>query len=371
MISKELTHMKKAHAVPVGYAVFRTVKSILQPILILAAVFFALVSLFTPMEGSNSPIIHRCISAGALLLIGAMILANKLVSKNRPAFQTFTPKVDVEIQPGAMLVMLLLTVVILAPLYVAVITSLKTAPEANAVDFTWYVSQGVTFENYTTLFEYGDITGIYMSRAFLNSLLLAIFPPLISLLISAASAFMFCQGRFRGKQGLYDSLLYTMVLPGFVTMASSIVFWDMLNLMGTPVPMFAGCIFGSAGTVMYLREYMTSMAQSVFESAEMDGAGRFRQYFSMVLPICRPALTGQFILAFIGGFNEYMNALIYIHDPQWYTVQIALAFLQTGNLDTTILASGAVVVMVPMIAIYLMFQKYIINGVQMSSGVKG
>ncbi len=371
MISKELTHTKKVRAVPVSYAVFRTVKSVLQPLLILVAVFFALVSLFTPMEGSNSPFIHRCISAGALALVGLMILIDKCLSKNRPEFKMYIPKVEVEFQPGSLLVMLLLTVIILAPLYVATITSLKTAPEANAVEFTWYVTQGVTFENYTTLFEYGDITGIYMSRAFFNSLLFAIFPPLLSLLISTASAFMFSQGRFRGKQKLYDSLLYTMVLPGFVTMASSIVFWDMLNLMGTPVPMFAGCFFGSAGTVMYLREYMSSMAEGLFESAELDGAGRFRQYFSIVLPVVRPALTGQFILGFIGGFNEYMNALIYIHDPQWYTVQIALAFLQTGNLDTTILASGAVVVMVPMIAVYLIFQKYIIDGVQMSSGVKG
>ncbi len=356
---------------PMGYAAFRTVKSLLQPVLILVAVFCALVSLFEPMEGSDSRVIMRLISGAALLLIGSMILTDKLLSKNRSEFQTYTPWIEKEFQPGSLLVMLLLSVIIIAPLYVAVITSLKNDHEANAVDFTWWIQEGVTFENYSTLFEYGDITGIYMSRAFLNSLLLAIFPPLISLLISTASAFMFCQGRFSGKQKLYDSLLYTMVLPGFVTMASSILFWDMMGLMGTPVPMFAGCFFGSAGTVMYLREYMTSMAQSIFESAELDGAGRFKQYTSMVLPICRPALTGQFILAFIGGFNEYMNALIYIHDPQWYTVQIALAFLQTGNLDTTILASGAVVVMVPMIAIYLMFQKYIINGVQMSSGVKG
>ncbi len=371
MISNTVISKKKPRVIPWGWAAFRTFKGLVQPVLVMIAIFCALISLFEPMEGTNSRLVMRLVCAGALAFIGVMVLIDKLQAKRDLSYKMYVPKIEREMQPGSFLLMLLLCVIVLVPLYIVVITSLKTPQEANNVDFTWTITQGVTTEGYEELFLYGEVTGIYMSRALLNSLLLAVFPPLLSLLISAAAAFMFAQGKFRAKKQLYRAMIITMLLPGCMTQAASILMWDQLHLMGTPVPLFIGCFFGSVGTVMFLREYMSSLAKELFESAEIDGAGRIRQYFNVVLPIARPALTGQFILGFIGGFNDYMGPLIYIHDPQWYTVQIALDFMNTGNLNNSVLTAGCVIVTVPMLCVYLAFHKKILASVQISSGLKG
>ncbi len=371
MISEKTTSLKTKKAISPGLAIFRTVKGFLQPILVFVTVFCLLLSLFEPMEGTHSREKMWIVAAVAIVLITIMSVLQKYLEETNASYKMYIPKLERNIQPSAFLIMLLVTVVVLVPFYIIVVTSLKKSTEAINIDFSWKIKEGVTTEGYALLQEYSKAFDISLLRAYCVSLMMATFPTLLSLLVSAASAFMFAQGRFRGKKGLFRGLIYTMLMPGCVTLSSSVLMWDALRMIGTPIPLVAGCFFGAAGTVMFLREYMSSLAKELFESADIDGAGRVRQYFSIVLPIAKPALTGQFILGFIGGFNDYMGPLIYMNNPFWFTVQIVLDFFNTGNLEYNVLAAGCVIVTVPMVVLYLIFQKQILAGVQMSHGIKG
>ena len=364
-----------------AFAAYKTVYGLLSPVTLFLAVVFGFLSLFKSAEGSSSRIVSVVLFVVFTAITVALFVVEKNFEKNE-AYNTFTPRVLTKIHLERVIPLVVFSLIVIIPFYLLVITSLKHSPEANEVGFSWFPKMGITFTNYKEIMALSETIGINMILAFVNSMVYSFVPTFVGLIVSALAAFAFAKLYFPGRGFVYSALIFTMVIPGCVATSSSYVLFDSFgwtsnflfetaNFGGFSLVLLIPGMFGSVGTVMFLREYYKGVPDDLLNSAKIDGANKLRIFTSIMIPLGMPALIAQFVLAFIGKYNDFMGPLIYLKYPEQYTVQLALQFVDdTGN-DRATLAAAGVFGLVPMLILYTIFQKPIMNGISLSSGLKG
>lgn len=354
-----------------GLRLLKYLHDFLRPVLGAVAVICVILCCFQPAEGSNSAIINFVILAIAVLGIVALKMADaRLREKNRDykIYQTFiTRKLDW----SNALPLVLMTVVTAIPFYMLLLTSVKTPLEANSIEFSWWPKEGFDFESYKEIFSYSVVLGVSMLQAAWNSFIYAIVPTVIGVLVCALSAYAFSKLKFKGRNTLYHLLIMTMMMPGCVTMTTSYLMYAWYGWTDSALPLIVPGFFGGAATVMFMREYFMGIPDGMLEAARIDGAGKWSSFVLIVLPLGKPAILAQFILNFISKYNDFLGPLIYLNDPEKYTLQVALDFISWSTIDKSLVASACVFALVPMLLVYVFFQKKILSGISMSSGLKG
>lgn len=255
---------------------------------------------------------------------------------------------------------------ILVPFYIVLVTSFKTDAEVNETVFTWFPTKGFYFEGYKSVFEehYGYIN---VMRGFLNTLWIVLPPTILGLLTSAFSAYAFAKLKFRGKNILFALLLATMMIPGMVTMVPSFVIFDNIGWNRTPLPLMIPGMFGAAACVFYLRQFFMGIPSETLEAARLDGLGYFGMFFRMMLPLSVPALIAQGVLGFVGGYNDYFGPLLYVSGTEFETLQVALSSsVDKYDGEWNKVMATTVVALIPTIIVYLVAQKYFIEGIAVS-----
>lgn len=255
-------------------------------------------------------------------------------------------------------------VLALTPLEWMIAASLMPPGEANSYPPRLWPST-VTFEHYVALF-----TRLDLARYLLNSTLLAGAVTLISLLINSMAGYAFAKFRFRGRDRLFQGLLAALVIPAQVAMLPLFLLLKQFGLIntywGVIIPGMAN-IFG----IFLIRQYLLAIPDSLLDAARMDGAGEFRIYWSLVLPLCRPILVTLAIFTFMGAWNDFMWPLILLTDSARYTLPVALANLLGEHVqDTELMMAGSVLTVLPVMLLFVALQKYYIAGI-MFSGMKG
>lgn len=221
-----------------------------------------------------------------------------------------------------------------------------------------------SFQAYETLF-----TERPFARVVLNSLLLAVVTTLVQLFTSATAAYAFSRLPFRGRGIVFAVYLATMMVPLqvlVVPLFAELKAFGLLNTyLGALLPTFA-----SAFGIFLLRQAINQVPRELDEAATLDGAGHVRIFVSIILPNIEPALATLTIFAFMGSWNSFLWPLIVLRDPELQTLPIALAGLQ-GQYTTAwdVIMAGSVVSVLPMLALYIFAQRYVIQGVA-SSGLK-
>jgi len=269
------------------------------------------------------------------------------------------------------LVLVLFALWILVPFSIVIFTSFKTADEANDPNFSFFPKDW-TISGYKDVFTYtGGTEGMpVLLRGFINTLIIVIPPTLLGLFCSAMSAYAFAKLRFKGKNILFSFLLLTMMIPGTVMLTPSFMVYSIIGWVDTPLPLMIPGMFGAATCVFFMRQFYAGIPTSLIEAAKLDGMGYFKIFWKIMVPLSVPALFAQGILGFIGGYNDYFGPLLYLHDPQWYTLQIALnAFKGTYSRNVPAMMAGAVIALIPTLVIYVVAQKYFIEGIA-TSGMK-
>ena len=252
----------------------------------------------------------------------------------------------------------------LLPLLWMLAASLMPAGEANHYPPRLWPST-VTFEHYIALFTRLDL-GHYL----LNSALLAGATTLISLFINSMAGYAFAKFRFRYRDRLFRGLLAAMVIPAQVAMLPLFLLLKQFGLIntywGVIIPGMAS-IFG----IFLIRQYLLAIPDSLLDAARMDGAGEFRIYWSLILPLCRPILVTLAIFTFLGAWNDFMWPLIVLTDSSMYTLPVALANLLGEHVqDTELMMAGSVLTVLPVMLLFVALQKYYIAGI-MLGGMKG
>ena len=216
-------------------------------------------------------------------------------------------------------------------------------------------------------------TRLFSERPFLrivaNSLGLAIVTTVVQLFTSATAAYAFSRLPFRGRGVVFAVYLATMMIPLQVLIVPLFVELKAFGLLNT----YLGALlptFASAFGIFLLRQAVNQVPRELDEAATLDGAGHFRIFSLIVLPNIRPALATLSVFAFMGSWNSFLWPLVVLRKPELQTLPVALAGLQ-GQYTTAwdIVMAGSVVSILPMLALYLFAQRYVIQGVA-SSGIK-
>lgn len=207
------------------------------------------------------------------------------------------------------------------------------------------------------------------ARVALNSLGIAAATTLAQLFTSATAAYAFSRLPFRGRGVVFAVYLATMMIPLQVLIVPLFVELRAFGLVNT----YLGALlptFASAFGIFLLRQAVNQVPRELDEAATLDGAGHFRIFFSVILPNIRPALATLTVFAFMGSWNSFLWPLVVLRSPELHTLPVALAALQ-GQYVTQwdIVMAGSVVSVLPMLALYVFAQKYVIQGVA-SSGIK-
>lgn len=247
-----------------------------------------------------------------------------------------------------------------------VLTSLK--PPAEVFSSSWIPSR-VEVENYQAVFDVAPVWR-WMFNTFIISLLAVVSVVFSSSLV----AYGFARLKFRGRSHLFALVISTYLLPGSVTLIPTFLIWNELGAVNTIFPLWAGNLFGSSFYIFMLRQFMFTIPRDLTDAARVDGAGYFRIYWNIMLPLVRPALVAVAIFEFEAKWNDLITPLIYLSSPDRYTLALGLAglkeqFQELGS-QWSLLMAASVIFTLPMIALFFIFQRYFMEGVS-HSGLKG
>lgn len=280
-------------------------------------------------------------------------------------------------------VLILYTVFLVFPFLVIVITSFVGVEEyMDAQSFIW-IPKNFSVESYTTILlndPYTQELGMpILLKGFINTLWITLIPLFSGLFMSALVAYCYSKHNFPGKNALFMISVTTMFIPlgafGFI----GYLFYQELGWTVGPaavLPLIVPGLFGSVGTIFFLRPYMDGVSGEIIEAAKVDGMGFWRIFFNIVLPLSKPAIIAQFIFGFVGGYNNYAGALLYLGsgDLSLWTLQLSLT--EILNYSTAGMAGGAaplkcaaaLIALIPLIILYVFCQRYFIEGVSFGGG---
>lgn len=184
--------------------------------------------------------------------------------------------------------------------------------------------------------------------------------------VAAMAAYAFAKLSFRGRDSLFLVYLLTMLMPFQVTLVPNYIMADKLGLLHTTSAVILPGIFAAFGVFM-LRQFMLHIPYAYIEAAKIDGAGHFRIFLTVILPMVKPGLAALVVLLFVDYWNMVEQPLIFINDPFKQPLSVFLSRL-SGEWDTVFAAS--MLYMAPMVLLFLYAETYFIEGVQLS-GIKG
>jgi ABC-type glycerol-3-phosphate transport system permease component len=240
--------------------------------------------------------------------------------------------------------------------------SLQDVRGVYAQPFQW-MPPTLRWENYRDVFEL-----IPFARYLLNTVMVTGSVLAGTLLSSSLVAYGFSRLRFRGRDVLFAVCLSTMMLPGQVTMIPLYVLFSRLGWIDTYLPLIVPAFFGSPFYIFLLRQFFLTIPREYDEAALLDGAGRLRIYWSIVLPLARPALVTVAVFSFLGTWNDFFGPLIYINSPSLATLTLGLSMLKsqiagTGMTQWHLLMAAAVLVMIPNVVLFFVAQRQLVKGI--------
>ena len=263
---------------------------------------------------------------------------------------------------------------VLVPFSLVLLTSFKGIIEANSLDFNWWPKE-FTFQGYEKVLEY-DMGTAYegvplIISGFINTLWIVIPPTLLGLFSSAISAYAFAKLRFRFRDNMFSLLLATMMIPGTILLTPTFIIYNQIGWVNTPLPLMIPGMFGAAACVFFMRQFYMGIPTELIEAANIDGMNYFGIFFQIMVPLSGPALLAQALLGFIGGYNDYLGPLIYLQDPEMYTLQITMNQLKSyfAGKNVPAMMAATVISIIPTIILYVIAQKRFVEGVA-TSGMK-
>lgn len=257
-----------------------------------------------------------------------------------------------------------LAVLTLFPLAWMISASLMAPGEASAFPPP-LLPRNASLDNYRELFSSGGI-----ARQILNSVLLSVGATLLSLTFNVSAGYAFAKLHFKGRDRVFRGLLGALVIPAQVTMMPLFLMLKEMGLVNTMpgalVPWLAS-VFG----IFLVRQYALAIPDELIEAARLDGASEGRIFVSVILPLLKPVLVTLTVLTFLGAWNDFMWPLIVLTDRDLQTLPVALAGLSREHVqDTELMMAGAVITVLPVLALFLLLQRHYMQGLLMGS-VKG
>ena len=222
-------------------------------------------------------------------------------------------------------------------------------------------------ENYGKVYEVTHNMGGGFACWYLNSILVAVVVTLGQVTTSACAAYAFARLRFPGRDKLFLGYLGTMMIPGAVTMIPNFILMRKLGAVDSYFALMVPPMFSAYGTFM-LRQFFMGIPRDLEEAATIDGCGLFRIFTTIILPLSKPALATLTIFTFMGNWQSFYWPLIVVTQDSMKTLPLGLlAFMGLYNTQWTLLMAGSLMMIVPMIIVFVIGQKWFISGIQLGA----
>lgn len=257
----------------------------------------------------------------------------------------------------------ILALIFILPIIWIIICSFKSPSEL----YKWppsLIPKQPTVSNFITAFEKGNF-GLY----FYNSAFVAIVATIITVIINTMAGFALAKYKFKGNTFLLIAFISTLMIPLEVIM---IPIFSIVKSVGLYNNIW-GLIIPAAATptgLFIMRQYLLSVPDELLEAARIDGSSEWHIFWNIIVPISKPAMSVLAIFSFMWRWNDFLWPLIVISDPKKYTIQLAISnFMGEFNVDWNSLLAMSVVSMIPVLIIFLIFQKQFVQGM-VTSGMK-
>ncbi|GAB7307223.1 carbohydrate ABC transporter permease [Enterococcus gallinarum] len=275
-----------------------------------------------------------------------------------------------KIKLSNMLIVLILSlgaIIMVGPLLWMISTSLKDKAGVFQLPPQW-IPNPVRFDAYKRLSELDTLfSGIK------NTVIVSLSVTIIGTLTSSLAAFSFAKLCMPFKDVLFLLLLAALMIPYPAVMIPQFMMFSKIGWVDTLLPLIIPGMFGNITMIFFLRQYLSNIPDSIVEAAKIDGAGYLQTFFQLIFPLIRPAIAAQFILWFMGAWNDYLAPLIYLNSPEKQTLQVVIANLNAAyaiQTDYPLIMAASVVSLLPVLVVFIIFQKQIIESVALS-GMKG
>ena len=260
----------------------------------------------------------------------------------------------------------LIGLVFVLPLIWMLSASLQINGDIFKYPFTW-LPHAPRWVNYADIWNSGEVPLLQMYR---NSLFIVIFTNIGVLFVSLLAAYAFARIEFKGKGIVFGLFIGVMMIPSQVTVVPRFLLFKELNIYNTLWAVILPTVGWPFG-VFLMKQFSENIPNELLEASRIDGAGETRTFLEIVLPLIAPGIGALAIFTFISTWNDYFLQLIMLNDTQVLTISLGIAKLQSElSTDFGLIMAGAALGSVPIIIIFLIFQKFFTRGITMGA-VKG
>ena len=261
------------------------------------------------------------------------------------------------------ILLVILAVLFTFPLYWIVTGSLKDAEAINASIPQWF-PLNPSFDNYVRLFEQPAVTWL------LNTVIMAVAAMVLTCITASLAGYVLAKKRFIGRKVLFMVMICAMALPKQVILIPLLKEMSYLGIHNTLLAVILPTVGWPFG-VFLMKQFSENIPTEMLEAARIDGAGELKTFANIVYPMIKPGIGALAIFTFISSWNDYFMQLIMLNSKTNLTISLGIAKLQNDvSSDFGLIMAGAALAAVPIIVIFLVFQKYFTQGITMGA-VKG
>lgn len=265
------------------------------------------------------------------------------------------------------IILLLGSIIMIGPLLWMVSTSLKDKSGVFQLPPQW-IPKPIKLDAYKRLLDLDTL-----ASGIKNTVIVSLTVTIVGTITSSMAAFSFAKLKMPFKDLLFLILLAAIMIPYPAVMIPQFMMFSKIGWVDTLLPLIIPGLFGNITMIFFLRQYLSNVPDLIIEAAKIDGAGYLKIFFELIFPLIRPAIAAQFILWFMGTWNDYLAPLIYLNSPEKQTLQVVISNLNAAyaiQTDYPLIMAASVVSLLPVLIVFIIFQKQIIESVAIS-GMKG
>lgn len=262
-------------------------------------------------------------------------------------------------------VLIIMSVFFLVPFIWMLSTSLKDQTQIFTFPPEWLPSP-LKWSNYQDAIEY-----IPFFTYLKNTVVITVFSTIGAVITCPLVAYGFAKLKFKGSNVLFIITIAVMMIPGQVTMIPLFILFEKLGWVGSPLPLIVPVFFGVPFYIFLLRQFFLGLPDTLMDAARIDGAGEFRIYWQIMLPLAKPAVLAVGLFQFMGSWTDFLGPLLYLTDEASYTLSLGLQQFQSQRgTEWGLMMAVSTLMTLPIILLFFFLQKTFIKGITFS-GIKG
>lgn len=268
---------------------------------------------------------------------------------------------------GRHVILIAVSLLFVLPFYWMLTSALKDDTQILSSPITWWPDP-IRWENIPQVLDY---PGFPYLRMLWNSVFYSGMVTIGTVISSAAVGYGFAKLRFPGRNVLFIVTVATLMIPPLIIFIPTYVLFKVMGLIGSYAPLILPQFLGSAFFIFLLRQFFMTIPTELSDAARVDGAGEFRIFWQIMLPMVKPALAVVAVFTWLGTWHDFFGPLIYLTEPESYPLSLGLfAFQAQRTTEWALMMGASALVTLPLIVLFAFTQRYFLRGIALT-GIKG